>query len=391
MHEFPHKTIILMVQSAVDRILDHIGLQRFFSLRLRERVDMIVSASGSLVRIIFCYFSILSLSWAVWAQSIPPQARLDLQQGTAALDQGNFALAVQDLEKAYAAVPDSPEVVNPLLQAYLQSGQPDKAIRLGREATTKWPRDADAHHYLGLAYFKAGDLGAALPELQAAGKLRPHDFAIRFDTALLLLAQRQYQDAAAELEAAVRINPDEAMAHLLLGRAYQNSNRTLQAIEQFRTVLRIGPNTPLAHYHLGFAYASLGRNAEAISEYEKEVARVPDNAEVQYQFGRTPLDSGESKAAIAHLQRAVYLDPGNPNPAYDLGKALLSQGATEAGVQALQRAIALNPADPSPHFLLARALAKLGQAEASKQEMQRFAELKKAQVASGGMATGRVN
>ena len=57
----------------------------------------------------------------------------------------------------------------------------------------------------------------------------------------------------------------------LLGRAYQNTNRTVQAIEQFQTALHIDPDTPLGHYHLGFAYASLGRNQEAIAEYRKEL------------------------------------------------------------------------------------------------------------------------
>jgi Flp pilus assembly protein TadD len=69
----------------------------------------------------------------------------------------------------------------------------------------------------------------------------------------------------------------------------------------------------------------------------------------------------------------------------------MSEGATEAGARALQRAIELNPADPFPHFLLARALAKIGQVKESKREMDRFSELKKSQVATGGMATGRAH
>ena len=64
------------------------------------------------------------------------------------------------------------------------------------------------------------------------------------------------------------------LAHISLGRAYQNSNRTVQAVEQFQTALRLDPNIPLGHYHLGFSYASLGRNQEAITEYEKEARRV---------------------------------------------------------------------------------------------------------------------
>jgi Flp pilus assembly protein TadD len=73
-----------------------------------------------------------------------------------------------------------------------------------------------------------------------------------------------------------------------------------------------------------------------------------------------------------------------------LGKATLLEGDAEGAIAALRRSIALKPADPSPHYQLARALEKTGQAEEARQERQRFAELKKAQPQTGGMATGRV-
>jgi Flp pilus assembly protein TadD len=72
-----------------------------------------------------------------------------------------------------------------------------------------------------------------------------------------------------------------------------------------------------------------------------------------------------------------------------LGKALLLAGHAEAAVAALQRSSTLKPADPSPHYQLARALEKTGKFDQARQEWQRFAELKKAQPETGGMATGR--
>jgi len=65
---------------------------------------------------------------------------------------------------------------------------------------------------------------------------------------------------------AVKLKPFAALAHVLLGRAYQNTNRTSQAIQQFQTSLRLDPDTQLGHYHLGFGYASLGRKREATTE-----------------------------------------------------------------------------------------------------------------------------
>jgi Flp pilus assembly protein TadD len=55
----------------------------------------------------------------------------------------------------------------------------------------------------------------------------------------------------------------------------------------------------------------------------------------------------------------------------------------------LRKAAELNPKDPSPHYQLAHVLEKLGKADGAKNERERFAQLKKAQPATAGMATGR--
>ena len=58
---------------------------------------------------------------------------------------------------------------------------------------------------------------------------------------------------------------------------------------------------------------------------------------------------------------------------------------------ALRQAVTLNPSDPSPHYQLARAFERMGDKEQAGEEWQRFAEAKKSQRQSGGMATGRVH
>jgi len=121
--------------------------------------------------------------------------------------------------------------------------------------------------------------------LRRAETLDAKSFDIHFGLALVLLSENQATPTADELEMAIKVKPSAALAHVLLGRAYQNSNRTLQAIQQFQTALRLDPETQLGHYHLGFAYASLGRNPEAvaeykpeaIAEYKNEIARSPQN------------------------------------------------------------------------------------------------------------------
>src|SRR5258708_35507786 len=209
----------------------------------------------------------------------------------------------------------------------LDSGQLRDAVLLGQQAVSRWPRDAQFRHYLGVAYFKTGDPKQAQEQLTRARELNPKDSATHFDLALLLLSQQDYPEAAKELEAPIKLRTStvdaktNAFAHMLLGRAYLNSNRSLQAIDEFKTALKLDPEIKLGHYHLGFAYFSLGRNDEAIGEYEEELRRSGESPAAVYELGRSLLESGKYEAALKYLQRGTELDAANPDVWYNMGQA----------------------------------------------------------------------
>jgi tetratricopeptide (TPR) repeat protein len=339
-------------------------------------------------RHLLCGLLAIAFVFGASAQSQNRELESLIREGQSALDAGEFARAASNFERATRMAPDNLEANRGLLLSYLQAKRLSDAENAGQSAIAHWPKDAQLQHWLGLVYFKQGQNAKALEQLRTAEREDGTRFDIHFDLALVLLAEDQYPVAADELQKAIKLQPKAAMAHVLLGRCYQNTNRTLQAIEQFQTALRLDPNIPLGHYHLGFAYASLGNNHEAIAEYEKELLHSPDNPSVRYQLGHCLLEAGEWKSAAAHLKKAVEIDPQNSDASYDLGKALLLEGDAETAVPALRHASELKPADPGPHYQLARALEKMGRKEEAQQEFQTFAALKKTQPVTGGMAAG---
>jgi tetratricopeptide (TPR) repeat protein len=275
----------------------------------------------------------------------------------------------------------------------IDSGQLHDAVILGQQAVSRWPRDAQFRHYLGVAYFKSGDAKQAQEQLTRARDLGPNDSATHFDLALVLLGQQAYPGAADELEASIKLNPSNPLAHVFLGRAYLNSNRSLQAIEEFKSALKLDPAIKLGHYHLGFAYFSLGRNDEAILEYKveykEELRRSEESPAVVYALGHSLLASGKYEEAVTCLQRGTELDAANPDVWYDLGKAQALAGQATQAESSLRKAAELNPKEPSSHYQLSRVLEKLGKTEEARSELERFTALKKAQPVSAGMATGR--
>jgi tetratricopeptide (TPR) repeat protein len=347
------------------------------------------SSTAMLVRSIVLMGTLLTIDDLFWGQV--PNLQMLIQDGRQALQADDFPRAAHDFGQAMQLAPDNLEVNRGLLLSDLQIGRLDEAARVGETAVEKWPKDAQLQHWLGLVYFKTGKNAEALTWLKGSERLSPTEPDVPFDTALVLLSDVNYPDAANELEKSIKLDPKSALAHVLLGRAYQNTNRTVQAVQQFQTALRLDPKVSLGHYNLGFAYASLGRNQGAIAEYEKELRRSLKNPSVLYQLGHCELEMGDWQRAIDHLKQAAELDPTNPGVPYDLGKVFLLQGDAEHAVLFLRRAIELKPSSPSPHYQLARALEKSGKKDEAGQELATFAALKKAQPATGGMAAGPLN
>ncbi len=272
------------------------------------------------------------------------------------------------------------------------NGHPGAAEDLARQGLQRWPRDPEILHLLGLAEFRLHKLQPAAADLAAAQKIAPADAAIAFDLGLVYMTASQYDLAARQFERTLpglsAGSPQPAVTHILLGRAYQNSNRTRQAIEQFQAALRLNPEIPLGHYHLGFAYESLGESAKALRELELEAAQTRDNPEVAYRYGHMLAETGSWERAIGELNRALRLNPQHADALYDLGKTLLLMGNAPEAVAALRRSVAVSPESANSHYQLARALAKSGDGDGARREMERFAELKKMQQASGASASG---
>ncbi len=96
-----------------------------------------------------------------------------------------------------AALPDSLEANRGLVLSYLQAGALREAAEAGTQAVARWPNDPQLLHWLGLAYFKAGQNAQAQELLEKSAKLESNHADVHFDLALVLLAQEQYAPAAA--------------------------------------------------------------------------------------------------------------------------------------------------------------------------------------------------
>ena len=120
-----------------------------------------------------------------------------------------------------------------------------------------------------------------------------------------------------------------------LAQAHLDYERGIALLEQ-RAVLT--PNNASAHLALGRAYIDEGREQEGYAELVVALWLDAANAETLTALGRLHLGAGRYPQAVAALTRAVALAPASAASVHALGEALTGAGQTVEGRRHLEEA-----------------------------------------------------
>lgn len=148
----------------------------------------------------------------------------------------------------------------------------------------------------------------------------------------------QYARAAAEYQAALDCEPDNANAHYNLGNALMKTGQNEAARAQFGEALRLRPGFGQAAFNLAMALDATGDRAGAIARLREAVPLMPDAALPRLQLGNLLQQAGEAAAARTEYEAAVALDPANEMAWYALARARKAAGDRAAARQVLRDA-----------------------------------------------------
>jgi len=166
--------------------------------------------------------------------------------------------------------------------------------------------------------------------------------AVGIITALMIVSWFQigyWHDTITLGEHAVLIMPDNYLAHLALGMAYEEHGQSDAAMTHYAAALRINPNRWDTHNNYALLLAHNGRAQEAMQHYHEALRLQPDSPEAHYNLGIELAAQQQLDAAIAEYRAALRLNPEFAEAYYNLGTALAKQGKRAAAVAAFDNAV----------------------------------------------------
>ncbi len=142
-------------------------------------------------------------------------------------------------------------------------------------------------------------LEEAVREMERAIELDPLSPLIHSFFAWLLGFKREFHRALAEIETALTLNPEHAVAYALRGAVLYHSGRIEEGLASWQSAARKMERAPTAIGAVGYGLARLGRHVEARGILAE-------------------LDAAESKCYVTPISRAwVYLGLGEFDAAFD--------------------------------------------------------------------------
>ncbi len=176
--------------------------------------------------------------------------------------------------------------------------------------------------------------------------------------------QGKLDEAIAEYEHAIALDPSLDAARLGLGEALMQQGKYDKAAEQFAKVLELQPENSAARLQLGVLYGRQGKYDEAVAAFSEVLRREPDNTAAHNNLGNVLTLQGKPEEAVKHFEKAVQLNPNHASARNNLALAYKKFGRTADAIAEYQAAIRSNPqqteainnlawtlaTDPNPQF-----------------------------------------
>lgn len=153
---------------------------------------------------------------------MPDSSGAYVNEAYAYMNAGQPENAIEPFENAIATGDTEAETYRFLAQLYATNDRTDEAVALLEKAATMYPEDVDIQTELLNAYQMTGQIDKALERYGSAVEREPSNALFRYNYGSLLIQVGRYNEAIAQLEEAIKIDPNYSSAYYNIGAAHIN-------------------------------------------------------------------------------------------------------------------------------------------------------------------------
>jgi tetratricopeptide (TPR) repeat protein len=246
----------------------------------------------------------------------------------------------------------------------LETSKPEESVHAYREALQLQPNTPDTHLALGSVLERQKDSKGAEEQYQRALTLASavsdgssQEIAGQAVTALanLYMLEKRFPDAEAMLRKLAAASSGDAILHLQLGRVLAAEGKYDEASSEMEAGIKLAPNDSSALRDLADLDLLRKKYSEAEPRYRQLLKAQPKDADLHHSLGKSLLDQRKFPEAQAELVTAVSLKPDFGEAYWDLAVAADQNKDFGLAIKALDARTKYLPELPFGYFLRATA------------------------------------
>lgn len=269
-----------------------------------------------------------------------------------------FQAAVETAKAAVERLPDNPEALKSLANAYQLSGNDEEAIKALNRLGTVQPRSPEPAMLLAALYARRGDLSNATQQLKRALNIRPNLPAAQAALVSTEISRGNLQEAR-KLAGAIRERDNNnPLAYSLLGDIDAVQQNWAGAASHYRSAITLLPHPDIA-IKLHRVLLAARRTIEAQKLEADWLAAHPDQLQFLVYLADAALVAGDQARARERYLAVLKVQPDNPMAANNLAW-LLNQVKDPSALKYAELAVKLAPGQPTFIDTMAQVLATNG-------------------------------
>jgi tetratricopeptide (TPR) repeat protein len=222
------------------------------------------------------------------------------------------------LNKKILDAPDDANLYNERAKIYLQFKQLEDAINDCKRAIRMDTTNAAFYLTEADVFFAANETRNAKEVLENVVKRFPENTDGLLKLGELFYFVKQYENAFAKINQALKVNENLAKAYYLKGNIYKEIGDTGKAVSSLETAIEQDNKNYGAFLDLGLIYGAK-KNPLAFEYYNNAIALNPTNSEALYAKAKLFQDMGQIKEAVGVYNQILKINPNHVFSIYNLG------------------------------------------------------------------------
>ncbi|WP_319583437.1 XrtA/PEP-CTERM system TPR-repeat protein PrsT [uncultured Pseudodesulfovibrio sp.] len=226
------------------------------------------------------------------------------------------------------------------------------AVNALQEAVSIRP-DIEGYFYLGMSYYGMGDLETAISQLRIAADRSDRFLKAREMISLILFQQKRYNEAIAEAQKIIEVDPNNVLGRVILGDAYTAKGNPDMALDELKEITEKNPNFANAFIKMGALYYQKGEMGETEAALKGAMDAAPDSVRPRLVLSAFYLRNGDKDLAQGILTKGLKGTQEDVPLYVALARMSLLDKDTAKAREYLGKAKSLDEKNPAPFMMLA--------------------------------------